>query len=285
MFDQTSCADTPSVTSLPGSVDGPTHWPLPDGRWIDPCGLARALASLSARQVKEMGLQISGISGRPGSTSSASAALSSSLASRLQAQLPTGGLTLYRQTWKQRTTPSGAPYWEHTASALRTSGSDCIGWPTPTTNTKNQPETARGLETLAGVAKLTGWATPAARDYRSESATDSYNAKRMEHTRGKPLSAEVVLFAGWPSPTAQDCSRGNGTIRAHDTGIPLPQRVAMIDMDQPARLTAHGELLIGCDAVMENGGQLSPHMSRWLMGYPPEWCMVSPDRKTMKWKK
>jgi hypothetical protein len=23
---------------------------------------------------------------------------------------------------------------------------------------------------------------------------------------------------------------------------------------------------------MESGGQLSPHLSRWLMGLPQEWC-------------
>ena len=131
MSDQASCADTPNATFSPGLADGPLPWILPDGREICPFGLALALASLSARQVKEMGLQISGISGRPGSISSASADLSTSLASRLRAQLGTDGSILYRQTWKQRTTPSGALYWEHTASALRTSDSDCIGWLTP----------------------------------------------------------------------------------------------------------------------------------------------------------
>lgn len=132
MFDQASCGDTPNATFSPGSVDGPTPWPLPDGRWIDPCGLARALVSLSARQVKAMGLQTSGISGRPGSTSSASADLSASLANKLQARLGTAGSILYRQTWKRRTTPSGAPYWEHTASALHQSETDFSSWPRPT---------------------------------------------------------------------------------------------------------------------------------------------------------
>lgn len=30
-------------------------------------------------------------------------------------------------------------------------------------------------------------------------------------------------LGGWPTPTATDAARGNGTIRPHDTGIPLPQ--------------------------------------------------------------
>jgi len=37
------------------------------------------------------------------------------------------------------------------------------------------------------------WATPAARDFKSESATDEFNQQRWDHPRGKPLSAEVLL--------------------------------------------------------------------------------------------
>lgn len=132
MFDPQTSEDLPSAIFSPASADGPLPWILPDGREICPCGLALVLVSLSARQVKAMGLQISGISGRPGSTSSASADLTSSLASRLQAQLGTAGSILYRQTWKQRTTPSGALYWEHTASALHLSETDFSSWPRPT---------------------------------------------------------------------------------------------------------------------------------------------------------
>lgn len=133
-----SCEDMSSVTFSPASADGPTPWPLPNGRLIDPSGLAAALASLSARQVAAMGLRTSGISGRLGSTSSASADLSQYLANRLQAQLATGGSILYRQTWKQKATPSGALYWAHTASAHRTSDSDCTGWPTPVVRDQEQ---------------------------------------------------------------------------------------------------------------------------------------------------
>lgn len=243
MFDQLSCEDLPNAIFSQASADGPLPLILPDGRAVCPFGLARALASLSARQVAAMGLRTSGISGRPGSTSSESAALSASLASKLRQQLGTAGSILYQQTWKQRATPSGALYWEHTASVHRISDSGCIGWRTPT---------AQDSEHITA------------------------NEKRCFQAGRQTMLPHQAALAGWPSPTAQDCSRGNGTIRPQDTGIPLPQRVAMIDTDQPARLTAHGDLLIGFDAGMENGGQLSPEHSRWMQGFQEDWAAQAP---------
>ena len=75
MFDPTNSPDTPSVTSSLVSACGASRFVLPDGRTVDQPGLAHALASLSARQVKALGLQTSGIYGPPGSTSSRSAVI------------------------------------------------------------------------------------------------------------------------------------------------------------------------------------------------------------------
>jgi hypothetical protein len=200
---------------------------LPGGQIVDPHGLARALASLSARQVKALGLQTSGIYGPPGRTSSRSADLQSSLESRLRARTQTLGSTLYTLTWKAWVTPSGVSRSRLRASVPRISATERTGWPTPISNDElgsgycYGPKKADGSRPifwkLPGAAKLAAWPTPAARDFRSESATDEFNEKRWAHPRGKPLTA-MALLAGWPIPMAgTPAQNGNNAAGNNDS--------------------------------------------------------------------
>lgn len=198
---------TRSATFLPGSACGPTLSDSQDGRMTVRCGPDRVLASLSPRQAEERGLLTSGTYSRTGSISSMSASLQSSLASRLQARTGSDGSILYKLTWKERVTPSGRLICALRASRLRISGNG------------------------SGSSRK-GWATPSQRDFKSEEATDEFNAKRWAHSRGKPLSAEATL-AGWVSPTAQDHSRGGKEARPHDTGVPLSQQEVIAGWPTP----------------------------------------------------
>jgi hypothetical protein len=121
-----------------------------------------------------------------------------------------------------------------------------------------------------------GWVTPSTRDWKDTPgmATTGTNPDGSVRNRADQLPRQAVL-AGWPTPTVEDQRRGVKPPRPHDKGIPLTQRVAQIDMDQPMRRFPDGTILTGSTAEMESGGQLNAALSRWLQGYPVEWCQAA----------
>lgn len=155
------------VTGLPLNLDGGRTWDSPSLDRIVPAAgylyenirivchaVNGAMGDWGEQVVIEMAL---GILGKRKQRSNE---LSMRLGEALQRNLEGLGSTLFSLTWSQRATPSGSLFWQQRASVRRTSGSDCISWPTPTRATSGNEYTySRGNHddkclTLNGAARL-----------------------------------------------------------------------------------------------------------------------------------
>ena len=179
----------------------------------------------------------SGTYGRTSTGSSASAALQSSLASRLRARTASLGSTLYKLTWKDRSTPAGRSISALRASARPTSDSGSggarKGWKMPRANdgkgSVNIDTTTRAQADwyLPEEANLVGWTTTTTRDWK-DSGADIVPRSDTGKDRFDQLPRQANL-SGWNTARATDGSNGG----PNQAGGALPADMAMAGWGTP----------------------------------------------------
>ncbi len=297
-WSQLTLLEWDSGTSSPASPGGAQPSDLPVCPTTPASGPDPVRVSRSPTPVASAASPTIATSGPSGSGSSASAALQSSLASRLRVELAGRGSILYSLTWKDVDTPAGRRICQLQASALRTGDSGCFSWPTPTVadGTAGRETFHHGANssTLLGAARRSAWPTPTVStgDYtRRNGNPDEVTLKlsgvaklaawptpdKMSGDRRGPAdpnaktrpSGHKVQFtinhaaatAAWPTPAARDW-RSSASNKHGDNSRPL---------NEVARLTVAGTTATGSPAPTGSRGQLNPEHTRWLQGYPVVW--------------
>ncbi len=228
---------------------------------------------------------MSGTYGQPSSISSESAALQKSMESRLRARTALLGSTLYRLTWKERSTPSGRLIPAVRASAHRTSGKDSVsqptiydlpqtGWPTArSSDATSGPDFAVvNLENAGGMslpttAQLSTWSTP--------TVTNNGQGEGLGMT---PVDA--AQLAGWTTTTTRDWKDSGADLKPRaDTG-----KDRFDQLPRQANLTGWSTLAAGDGSKgspSQNPGYLTPmsHLAGWQTPTTDNFRSRGGDRK------
>ena len=280
--------DMSNATSSPASADGPTPSASQDGPLTGQCGPEAVPVSRFRALDNTRAMPTNDICGPLFSALSPSAALSASLASRLQARMDVNGSPEYELTWKHWDMPAGALICRLRALPRRTSAADSIGWPTPrAADGHKNTRTYQGamnevqrvglrrsdLQTVAQVMvgdrlPLAGWPTPdaGAQNINDTTWQERQARLRQQYNNGNGFGMTLgmaVQIAGWGTPQARDWKDVGDQSNIPVNGY-LPRQVMLADQARGANTSGSG---VETDTI----GALTPQFSCWIMGFPQEW--------------
>lgn len=232
MFDLKTSTDTPNATSSLEWAGGPLQLDLLAGLTIEKSGPLPVRASRSRSRAKAPELLMRGTYGPTFSAS----------------PVPDGPLSLWENRLRQRLARIGSSECDLTWKASAMSDGALLS--------RLVPSTPRIVEIDSGLLLEAAYrVTPTTRDHKD---TPGMALTRPDGRSRVDQLPRQVAAAMWPTTTTTDAARGTGTIRPHDTGIPLPQRVAQVIGIPP----------VGSSATTTKRGVLNPAFPCWLMGYP-----------------
>ncbi len=263
---------TTNAISSPESAAGLSPCDGPDLKTPEESGPAPVPVSRFRALEKDRATPMSGTCGPLFTASSPSAVLQRSLESKLRARMDANGSPEFALTWKTWDMPAGQPICALRASARRTGGKGCIGWPTPQANknTKNSKDPQRmkenGAQTcLADAAHLAGWPTPQAHDSQEQgNGREITPTGRIKTHTGSDVSANLPMVAGWATPKCAD-SRG-------DPYDPTENRRSELRKQMPSAQAGQDASRSNAATERPAGFRLNPRFSLWLMGYPDAWA-------------
>jgi hypothetical protein len=134
------------------------------------------------------------------------------------------------------------------------------GWPTARAEDAESSgaRLKRGVsDTLTEMARLTGWATPAERDYRYPNQES--HADRRDKAEDQ-LNNQAPHLTGWDTPTVMEANKLT------------PNSKKGVRHQLLGRNPSSSSAETGKPAA----SVLNPAMSRWLMGFPRRWDVLSP---------
>jgi hypothetical protein len=173
-------------------------------------------------------------------------------------------------------TPGGIRIPKLTASARRTSGNGCSGYPTASARDWKGCKSAqhgKNARPLNEVAALTGYPAP--------NTTQGGQTSRGGDRKGERLLGGMETLAGYRSP---DSHKRGGQYQDPQKVLDRMKAGHQVNLDDQATLS--GPTTSSPPSATGKRGGLNPGLSAWLMGFPPEWCAcaVTAMPSCRKWR-